>query len=731
MISQRLRFPIRLRWMRFVGLICIFSPPSAQAKQATETTHHDLAGIALLERDGTTLTRPWRPFLASESAVVRRQALIAMARLRSSSHLGQISSKLADPSPAVRDAAAFAFSRIPGANTAQLYSRFGNETVTKVQIELIRSIGRIGTAEDAKKLTLKYSTADDELKPAILYSIAELNHRSGVSDTGFLNTLVKRFLKEPIIYERRAIMTVLRNSKIGPNELPVSLFEKCLTDQDSGVRQSCIVLIPATSPENQSLIEKCLQDNHLGVRIEAAKHLGRTNQHQILLKRLAQLFQTDTPWSSISTDTSTILDSLMTQPVGSIDEAIVSSVFRATQDRLFPKATAIVKADPDAGASPTAIVEKTKSDTMSSDMPQMIVGEINCASAALLDGLKKRVDKTQKCGGSGYPSERRVHWQISVIKKSRTALKQFRRLYSAVESPARVKIIEALVDYPASKDRDKMLSAALKGTDEVLIVSGIKAYVALQPTGYRQRLVDLYKDASMKRQYGVVATLFDAYSNLKIVETIPILERHADDARLVLKQSAARALKTLEAVLAEQSRNRGIQIEKGRRDRVPPPAFMADGEEPDLRLAQYAEFENALVYTTAGDILIKFYVADARESVKRFIALIKRGFFKKQRFFGLEYGQWIQSGDPTNTGLNVPGQLYRPEISQKRVKIGTIGLMPNVGGLDGTNWFISLVDKPNLDGRITVIGEVMDGLDIVYQLSPSDRIIRVELLSKR
>ncbi|MEE2757020.1 MAG: HEAT repeat domain-containing protein [Myxococcota bacterium] len=713
-------------------LIGLSVPVQTYAQEQTPDVQLKLAGIALLERDGTTARRPWTQFLDSESDEVRRQAILAMGRLKSAAHLGLIRSKLADPVPTVRQAAAFSYGLMDGANSGQLFARYKAEPNVDVRATQIRAIGRIGTLADSNALRLQYETAQDELKPSILYALADLNRHRSTVDQAFIKTIVARFIKHPIIYERRAILNWLQRSPLKETALPMAFHRKCLADENADVRQVCVGLIADKSPDALALLAGCLNDKNTGVKIAAVRQLGQTNQIEPLVKSLAETFTANVKWASLGADALATLDALMLVPLNSNHREVISSVFQLTLSRLAPRKKSPARPLTRDGGPP---VEKTAQDESmthaAEEKPRPIIGEINCASAAILDRMTGRIQKTRTCGGPELSPERRIHWQLLAIKRSGTVMKQLKRLYMSAGSAGRIRVIDELANQPESRARDQILFDALSSQDSHLVIRGIKVAVMLKPNGHRQALVDLYKTATSKGQFGVIATLFEAYASLELLETVQLVERHADDSRLVVKRAATVALARLESVIARQNETGGIRIESGRRDRVPPPAFMMESEKPDLRLAQSAEFENALIYTTAGDFLIQFHMVNARQSVKRFVALIKRQFFKDQRFFGIQHGRWIQTGDPTNTGFFIPGQLYRPEINQRPVKRGAIGLVPGVGGLDGTKWFISLVDKPELDGQITVIGVVKEGLDVLYRLSPSDRIIRVELLSKR
>ena len=88
-------------------------------------------------------------------------------------------------------------------------------------------------------------------------------------------------------------------------------------------------------------------------------------------------------------------------------------------------------------------------------------------------------------------------------------------------------------------------------------------------------------------------------------------------------------------------------------------------------------------------------------------------------------GFMIQGGDPTGTGRGGPGYRFADECSPKarHDKAGVLS-MANAGpNTNGSQFFVTLAPTPHLDGRHTVFGEVVEGLDVVESIgkTPTDR----------
>jgi peptidyl-prolyl cis-trans isomerase A (cyclophilin A) len=99
--------------------------------------------------------------------------------------------------------------------------------------------------------------------------------------------------------------------------------------------------------------------------------------------------------------------------------------------------------------------------------------------------------------------------------------------------------------------------------------------------------------------------------------------------------------------------------------------------------------------------------------------------YKDVVFHRVISGFMLQGGDPTGTGRGGPGYRFGDECSQqaKHDKPGVLS-MANAGpGTNGSQFFVTLRDTPHLDGRHTVFGEVVDGMEVVNAIgaSPTDR----------
>jgi len=159
-----------------------------------------------------------------------------------------------------------------------------------------------------------------------------------------------------------------------------------------------------------------------------------------------------------------------------------------------------------------------------------------------------------------------------------------------------------------------------------------------------------------------------------------------------------------------------------------------------LTPAQMAS-KQAVVATTVGTIVIELLPARAPNHVGYFMKLAGEGAYAGTVFhrvirYGLIQGGDPLSKDPARTAQFGTGGLHvlRPEFNAEPMTAGAVGavLVPNQPNSAGAQFFICASDQPTLQGQYTVFGRVVDGLEIVQQISaaaadaqgrPADRIV--------
>ena len=123
--------------------------------------------------------------------------------------------------------------------------------------------------------------------------------------------------------------------------------------------------------------------------------------------------------------------------------------------------------------------------------------------------------------------------------------------------------------------------------------------------------------------------------------------------------------------------------------------------------------------TNKGEVLIRFMPDVAPMHVTNFIYLTRMGFYDGTIFHRVITAFMAQGGDPLGNGMGGPGYGFNPEFSEN-VKHDRGGLlsMANTGqpNSDGSQFFLTFVATPWLNGKHAIFGEVVEGLDVVKKL---------------
>jgi cyclophilin family peptidyl-prolyl cis-trans isomerase len=132
-----------------------------------------------------------------------------------------------------------------------------------------------------------------------------------------------------------------------------------------------------------------------------------------------------------------------------------------------------------------------------------------------------------------------------------------------------------------------------------------------------------------------------------------------------------------------------------------------------MKSGTYARFE-----TSMGNFTIELFEAQTPKTVDNFVKLAEKNFYDGVIFHRVIDGFMIQGGDPTGTGRGGPGYQFADEIHPQLKHTGEgILSMANAGpNTNGSQFFITLVPTPHLDGRHTVFGKVVEGMDVVKKI---------------
>lgn len=136
--------------------------------------------------------------------------------------------------------------------------------------------------------------------------------------------------------------------------------------------------------------------------------------------------------------------------------------------------------------------------------------------------------------------------------------------------------------------------------------------------------------------------------------------------------------------------------------------------------------------TSRGSISVELFAKDAPATVNNFVFLAREGFYDGTIFHRVIADFMIQGGDPTGTGRGGPGYRFEDEVKTNPNKHARGVLsMANAGpNTNGSQFFITHVETPWLNGKHTVFGRVLSGLEVVDAVQQGDTLKSVKIEEK-
>ncbi|MDB9741894.1 peptidylprolyl isomerase [Akkermansiaceae bacterium] len=133
--------------------------------------------------------------------------------------------------------------------------------------------------------------------------------------------------------------------------------------------------------------------------------------------------------------------------------------------------------------------------------------------------------------------------------------------------------------------------------------------------------------------------------------------------------------------------------------------------------------------TSKGNIDITVFASKVQVTAASFLNLISRGYYDGLNFHRVIPSFMIQGGCPDGTGMGGPGYKFECECTPnlKHDKPGILSMANAGANTNGSQFFITHLPTPHLNGGHTVFGEVTTGQDIVDSIAMGDKIVKVTI----
>jgi HEAT repeat protein/cyclophilin family peptidyl-prolyl cis-trans isomerase len=261
---------------------------------------------------------------------------------------------------------------------------------------------------------------------------------------------------------------------------------------------------------------------------------------------------------------------------------------------------------------------------------------------------------------------------------------------------------------------DQLLLDRLRSDDFMVRASAANALAEMKAAGAAGPLAQAYRASDGDSTYVARAATLSALTRLDPAAARPVLEDALKDRDWAVRVRAAALLREQGATGLDQSMR-------------PAPAgrVMEEAERQALAAPQFSP--HAFIETDKGTVEIELAILDAPQTVGNFMSLARKGFFNAVAIHRVVPDFVMQDGDPRGDGEGGPGYSIRDEINQRPYLLGTVGMALDWEDTGGSQFFITLSPQPHLDGRYTVFGHVVNGMDVVDRLLPGDVVRRVRI----
>jgi len=292
---------------------------------------------------------------------------------------------------------------------------------------------------------------------------------------------------------------------------------------------------------------------------------------------------------------------------------------------------------------------------------------------------------------------------------------QARLLVMLQDSDQRVipSVLAALVAAGVS-DAEAQLLQRLEADDAVVRQAAVVGLAKLKSPKAAGALVQAYERADKDPSNVARAAILTALVDLDKDAAKPLLDRALGDRDWAVRVKAASLLKTIDP---------SADVSKMR----PAPAATVTDLNDLPALINPTVSPMVYIDTEKGVIQIELAVLDAPRTATNFISLARRTFLGATPFHRVVPNFVVQDGDPRGDGEGGPGYTIRDEINQLPYLRGTVGMALDWEDTGGSQFFITLSPQPHLDGRYTVFGRVVQGMDVVDRLTQWDQIRTVRV----
>lgn len=687
------------RWGVLVSVVlgCATAPTK---QPSTDFAAVERARIAELElaRDtrGEVLTS--RARLHAEPTV-RARALLALGRVQDLTTGLTISEALTDAVPAVRGAASFAAGELALAwepvpdETRELLARAlldaeAKETDAAARLLEVDALGRVRTPATLDRLALLLAVPTGQrvdendartevpVRAAIALGVAA---RAKAAVPGSARPGLERLARALLPPYRWAGVYALAQMKV-PASRPVLLV--ALRDDDPEVRAMAAKGVSdVVLPEDTPALKALLRDLDGRVAAEAARGLvtlaGRCKPG---------------PCTAA-------------EALGELDP-LAAGLGTATLPQAVPPLLALAQAPVPESARRVLVRLRASLRSAAETAPESVrstAAWLDCRMAAAEDRQRGWLDETLRCGHDRVPEARRLRLGLEAVATS-PRLSEARVQKALVPllrhaSPQVRAAAAAVVPAAKAPELTPALRPLLQDPDPIVRASAVDALTTLGDQTSAPAILAGARTATVD----VVTTYADALAKLKPEGSTTVLRQWLASPHAHVRHEGARALGALEGTLAHA------------------PALPARTEAPPATPVPVGTLWR--IETAHGPVVIAPDLDVAPATVAQLTRLAREGYFRGLTFHRVVPDFVVQGGDPRGDGEGGPGFTLPCEVSPRTYIRGTVGMALAGKDTGGSQLFVALSPQPHLDGRYTIIGTVVSGMESLDGMVEGDPLV--------
>ncbi len=673
--------------MKLLVLVLLTLPIVATSQSVPKHTYHDLLQAQDL-RDGMAMTG----FLKDKNPSVRSRAAIACGSIQDTSHIDELVHLLSDPKEEIRSAAAFALGQLQFvADSAQrslvsatLTKRLGFESNAQAVQRILEALGKIG---DEYSLSVVVATGQSRTNPSVkaeaALAIGRYAYRGVKSKiaTNFAAGLLAPSFKGQQWKAAYALMRIADASLFAAIETHLL---QAASHSDPNVRMfvaTALGKLEGSPKAVNALLSLTLSDKDWRVRVNAIKSMAKVEKDVFVrvLPRLCILTADSVDHVAI-----TALSSLGEMKLGSTRFApetrrallgVMNDDGRYSQRR--KREAAIAYARTFGVMSFQTLFESFTQNklTKRSFIASLAHVSNHVAVRTLLDFL-----------GDPNPQVQR-----ETLESLQSCSK------SAHEDSSLTELVKpAFVNALSLTDMSVIATAANALADS--------SFADVRSVG---PLVAALRRLKSPEDSDAMVSIIQALGQLKALDAVAPLESELIDSDHVVAREATKALEQI----------------TGKSYKQMVPAAPPTQTNFDWNLLESIQKNPKVnVQTNEGSFVIQLLPDESPFTCMNFAALIRKGFFDGLIFHRVVPNFVIQGGDPRGDGWGGPGYTIRSEFGLEHYERGTVGVASSGKDTEGCQWFVTHSFTPHLDGRYSIFGKVISGLDIVDKIAIGDTI---------